>query len=62
MVCFDRNGETGNIFFILGAADAELLELGKREEALEMNDRVMKSMGYEEALKIIGEYVDLKEV
>jgi len=62
MVRFDRRGESGNIFFILGAAYAELIKLEKLNEAREMNSRVMSSGSYEEALKIIGEYVELKEV
>ena len=62
MVCFDKNGETGNIFWILGASYSELLKKGKRSEAIEMNDRVLSSGSYEEALKIIGEYVELEDV
>lgn len=61
-VLFDRNAPSGNIFYILGMAYSGLLKLGKREEAQTMNDRVMTSGSYEEALKIIGEYVELVEV
>lgn len=60
-VRFDRTGPSGNIFWILGAAYAGLLKLGKREDAEKMNDRVMASNSYEEALAIIGEYVELEE-
>lgn len=62
VVLFNRNAPSGNIFFILGSAYSVLLEQNKREEAQKMNDRVMESGSYEEALKIIGEYVELKEV
>lgn len=61
-VLFNRTAPSGNIFFILGSAYSGLLKMGRREEAQKMNDRVMESGSYEEALKIIGEYVELKEV
>lgn len=62
MVQFDRNGETGNIFWIMGQASHELKERGKACKADEMFKRVVNSDSYQEALKIIGEYVELVEV
>lgn len=61
-VIFNRTAPSGNIFYILGMAYSGLMKMGKQEEAQKMNDRVMESGSYEEALKIIGEYVELKEV
>lgn len=58
MVRFSRNGESGNIFFIMGMACTELEE----KTAEEMIDRVEASDSYNEALDIIGQYVELEEV
>lgn len=58
-VYYNPNGESGNVFFILGSAYSLLLKQDKREDAQEMNDRVMESESYEDALRIIGEYVTL---
>ena len=62
VVKFDRNGRSGNIFYVLGMACSTLFTEDRRDDALEMNDRVCSSGSYEEALKIIGEYVELVEV
>lgn len=60
-VVFDRNGESGNIFFVLGMAFATLMEEGRVGDAYRMSERVQDSLSYENALKIIGEYVELEE-
>ena len=62
MVCFDRLGKTGNIFWILTQASHELKKLERKDEAREMIVRVMDSGSYSEALRIISEYVVLTEV
>ena len=62
MVQFKRMGETGNIFWIMGQASHELKERGEADKVDEMIKRVVKSGSYQEALKIIGEYVELMEV
>ena len=62
MVCFDRLGESGNIFWIMGQASRELKNFGRNDEANEMIERVTHSGSYSEALQIIGEYVVLAEV
>lgn len=62
MITFDRNGESGNIFFIMGEAIAELKVAGRENDAKQLYQRVINSGSYEEALEIIAEYVDIVEV
>ena len=52
-------GENGNIFNLMGIASRTLRENGMMEEAAEMRDRVRASGSYDEALCIIGEYVNI---
>lgn len=52
-------GENGNIFNLAGIAAGTLRELGMREQAEEMKSRVCSSHSYEEALCVIGEYVNI---
>lgn len=52
-------GEDGNIFNLAGLAARTLREHGMREQAEEMKERVCSSHSYEEALCIIGEYVNI---
>lgn len=57
---FNRNGESGNIFWILRA----IYEACTREDIApttfkEMQERVFASGNYDEALSIISEYVNL---
>ena len=52
-------GENGNIFNLAGIAAGTLREHGMREQAEEMKSRVCSSHSYEEALCIIGEYVNV---
>jgi hypothetical protein len=52
-------GEDGNIFNLLGIASRTLKRNGMRDEAKEMNDRVLNSGSYDEALGIIGDYVNI---
>lgn len=51
-------GHDGNIFGILGRASRLLRGAGQQEQADEMFRRVTSSGSYEEALRIISEYVD----
>lgn len=62
MVRFNRYDETGNIFWIMGRAIKELEHNGQKRDAEVMCERVTDSGSYDEALKIIGEYVELKEI
>lgn len=52
-------GENGNIFNLAGIAAGTLREHGMKEQAEEMKSRVCSSHSYEEALCIIGEYVNI---
>ena len=52
-------GENGNIFNLAGIAAGTLREHGMKEQAEEMKSRVCSSHSYEEALCIIGEYVNV---
>ena len=62
MVIFDRKGPSGNIFFILANAYGELKECGMLDAYHEMDRRVKACHSYDDALRVIGEYVDLEEV
>ena len=51
-------GEDGNIFAIMGRASRLLKDIGQRDKAKEMCDRVTASQSYSEALNIVSEYVE----
>lgn len=51
-------GEDGNIFAIMGRASRLLKDIGQRDKAKEMCNRVTASKSYAEALGIISEYVE----
>ena len=51
-------GHDGNIFAILGRASRLLKDIGQRDKAKEMCDRVTASQSYSEALNIVSEYVE----
>ena len=51
-------GEDGNIFAVMGRASGLLKEAGQKTEAEEMIARVTSSGSYEEALRIVSEYVE----
>lgn len=59
MIQFQSTKESGNIFWILGAAGKELRKQRRITEYNTMRDRVCESKSYEEALAIIREYVEL---
>ena len=52
-------GQDGNIFNLVGIASRALKKNGLSEQASEMTSKVYKSGSYEEALGIIGEYVNI---
>ncbi len=52
-------GQDGNIFNLMGIASRTLKESGLGEQAKEMRERITASGGYDEALCIIGEYVNI---
>ena len=53
-------GEDGNIFNLMARASKTLRENGLSEEAAEMRERIVSSGSYDEALCIIGEYVNIR--
>lgn len=55
-------GANGNIFNLMGIASRALKEVGLGKEADEMFGRASASGSHEEALSIIGEYVNFSEV
>ena len=55
-------GEDGNIFHLVGIAAKTLKRNGMSAEAFEMTEKVFGSGSYEEALGIIGEYVNITSV
>ena len=55
-------GQDNNIFLLFGIASKTLREAGMEEEAGEMKGKVLKALkvnDYEEAISIIGEYVEI---
>lgn len=52
-------GANGNIFNLLGIATRTLRDNGMPDEAVEMRTRVTDCNSYEEALEVIGEYVNI---
>ncbi len=52
-------GEDGNIFNLMARASRTLRENDLSEEAAEMHERITSSGNYDEALCIIGEYVNI---
>ena len=54
-------GANGNIFNLMGIASRTLKAAGMREQANQMYQRITASVSYEEALNIIGEYVNFTE-
>lgn len=54
-------GENGNIFNLMGIASRTLEKNNMKEKAKEMRDRITSSNSYDEALSIIGEYVEITD-
>ena len=52
-------GEDGNVFNLMARAIKTLRENDLSEEAKEMRERITSSGSYDEALCIIGEYVNI---
>ncbi len=55
-------GQDGNIFNLVGIATKTLKRNGLSSEASKMMERVFNSGSYEEALGIIGEFVNITSV
>lgn len=62
IVFFDRASPNGNIYAILGMARTELRKQQRIADYNEMRDRVTQSKSYNDALKIIDEYVMLIDI
>ena len=52
-------GADGNIFNLMGMASNTLRRNGMADEAKEMRERITSSGSYDEALCILGEYVNI---
>ena len=52
-------GQNGNIFNLMGIASRTFRKNGMADEATEMTERIYRSGSYDEALCIIGEYVNI---
>ena len=55
-------GQNGNIFNLMGIASKTLKDHGMLGRAEEMRNKIMASGSYEEALNILGEYVNITSV
>lgn len=55
-------GEDGNIFHLMGIASRTLKENGMAEEAKEMCSKITQSGSYDEALSVLGEYVNITSI
>ena len=53
-------GEDGNVFNLIGICSRALKKAGRVEEAKAMQQRVFSCGSYEEALAIMGEYVEIR--
>jgi hypothetical protein len=52
-------GEDGNVFNLIGKASKALKRAGYPEQAGEMSNRIFACGSYDEALCILGEYVNI---
>jgi len=52
-------GQDGNIFNLIGIARKALKRAGLDDQAKEMQERCFKAESYDEALRIIMEYVEV---
>lgn len=52
-------GTDGNIFSLVSIAKRTLRKAGQKNEAQEMQSRVLMATSYDDALSIIGNYVEI---
>jgi len=52
-------GEDGNVFNLMAIAGRTLKRAGLREQAKEMQDRILACKSYDEALIIMQDYVEI---
>ncbi len=55
-------GQNGNIYNLMGIASDTLSQNGQAAQAREMCKRVVQSHSYEEALNVIGDYVNITSI
>lgn len=55
-------GEDGNIFNLIGIASRTLKQHGMSEEAKQMRQEIDQCKCYDEALNVIGQYVNITSV
>lgn len=55
-------GADGNVFNLMGIASRTLKEHGLQDQAKEMRERITQSGSYDEALCILGEYVNITSI
>ena len=53
-------GTDGNVFALIGKASRALNKAGYSEQSKEMSKKIFNAGSYEEALTIIGEYVEIE--
>lgn len=58
-VKFNSNGESGNVFFVLGLCQKALRKENRIADYNTMRDRVFAASSYFDAIKIMREYVNL---
>ncbi len=61
-IFFDSNGESGNIFYILGMVNREMRKARRINDYNILRERVFDCHSYKDALSIIREYVDLIDI
>lgn len=52
-------GTDGNIFALMGRVSKTLREAGLEDKVSEMQNRVTSSKSYDEALTVLGDYVEI---
>lgn len=55
-------GDDGNVFYMMAKASRTLKERGMEEQAGEMRQRITQCQSYDDALCILGEYVNITSV
>lgn len=53
-------GEGSNVFNLLGICTKALRQAGKVKEAEELSEKVWECSSYHEALKLMGDYVEIE--
>jgi len=62
VIQYDSRGESGNIYWLLGALQQVMRKQRRITAFNDLRDRVFKAQSYTEALAIIGEEVELIDI